>query len=118
MVLQTPREVAPSLMKEVYYLDAYARIINIVNYTPVDKSDWRVKDYLDEFMGAMYIWANDNVDLMEYYKETKLYEDVQASDSEFFQAVLLAAMKRALQPNDQRQQHATASSSSDGPGLG
>lgn len=90
-----PSTVDHELKKEIYYLDAYSKIVNMENYTPNWK-DFRPKDYLDALMPDLYKWADvkNTEDFMSKLKGMAALPGAQISDENLFTSLLLAAIWR------------------------
>lgn len=92
-----------NLLKELYYLDAYTRLINLENAEP---EEWRAKEYLDAMMGPLYLWAEEADHLLPDLME--LNEDGTQIDDHIFYTVLLCAVHRHNVINDRRRQNTGA----------
>jgi hypothetical protein len=106
MFLRNSAELPEDVEKEIYYIDAYTRLINMVNYTPVDRADWRPKDYIDNVMPGLYAWAQteEAQNLSNKYTDMPLVEG--ASNKEVFELVLQAAIykRRGIDDRQEGQQ--------------
>ena len=99
-----PTKVLPHLLKEVYYLDAYTKLVNEENYVP-DREFWTAKHYLEDFLSAFHKWLDDHgEDLTKFFLEEQICQGITDDDNEIFQAVLMAVLGRRLRIDDEGQQ--------------
>jgi hypothetical protein len=94
-----PGDLPIPLLKEVYCLASFTRLVNMVNYKPVDRKDWRPKDFLDAMMSELYKWAESQE---TSYLEEEICCGYSESDEEVFDQVLVAAVARQVRIDDEQ----------------
>lgn len=88
-------ELPYAIAKEVFYLDAYNRITNLMNYVSKDKSDWQIKDYVGSLFESTMDWVRDNPNMMQLIKDSgNLDQMAPISDNELLPSLVLASIKR------------------------
>jgi hypothetical protein len=95
--------VRPDVLIEVCYLDAYTKLINEQNYTPVDKADWRAVDYVEQLFNRVHNWAKDSDDLLEFHTEMETAAQVQTKPEEMYESILVAALMEDARKDDEGQ---------------
>lgn len=117
-LMKDPTKILPHLLKEVYYLDAYTKLVNEVNYTPVDKKDWRAVDYIEQLFTRVYEWAKDADDLLQFHLETGTAEQVPVIRRQLFESILVATLMEELAKDDEEQYPALTYDAAGGPEPG
>lgn len=100
-IMVDPLVLPPHLLKEVHYLDAYAKIINMV-HTAKEPEDMKAADHIEKLFDEVYDWAKDADELLEFFQTTMLTEDLDTSKQEVFQSILLSALVLDNLNNEQR----------------
>lgn len=101
LFLTKPADLPPDVLKEFYYLDAYAKLVNADNYTPVDRADYRPKDYIDTLYTAVYNWATTKGDsFLAEIRQNGMLKQMEVADEDIFKSILFAAAYREQRLHD------------------
>lgn len=94
-------ELPYAIAREVFYLDAHNRILNLLNFTSNDKRDWTLKDYLKSLFEKTMDWAEANPDLLSTISRSgKLDEMGEVDDNILIPSLVLASIKRHEERQD------------------
>lgn len=102
-LLNDPSSIPPQVLKEVYYLDAYTRLVNAENYSP-DREYWTAKNYVEALMEPMSVWLEENgAEALEFFLKNEICEDMDEQDEKLFSQILAVAIGRQLTIDDGKQ---------------
>ena len=88
-------ELPYAIAKEVFYLDANNRIINLLNFTSKDMADWELKDYVKSLFEKTIDWTETEPELLAKIRHSgKLDEMHHVDDNVLIPSVVLASIKR------------------------
>lgn len=89
-MMVNPLELNPDLLKEVYYLDAYAKIINMSESSKTDLKT--APEFVEELFDKAYAWSQDKDSLMDYFRVNKIHKEIDSTKQDIFQSILLAGL--------------------------
>lgn len=85
----------PEVLREVFYLDAFAKVSNLINFRAKDSEYWDIRDFVVHLIDEVADWYEAQPNLLKWIKESKQLESFELpDDSSLFPFIVLAAIKR------------------------
>lgn len=93
------KELPYAIAKEVFYLDANNRIINLVNYRSKDLEEWTLPDFLASLFESARDWVDLQPNLLDTIKSSNSLDQMTpVEDNNLIPSLVFASIKRHEKP--------------------